>query len=159
VDFFDDRGCSARVVVGTPSRAAESGRVVRCDCLFTDMNLSKFNRVMRQCFTEHNTSDANEDLLRGCQVWIDHGNGLLTKYAHLDQTRPGLRSGAYISRGEVVGGIGVSGTGQNLPGRGKHPHLHFEIWLDGRYLGWGLTPAETIGVYEDIFGTSCEGNR
>jgi murein DD-endopeptidase MepM/ murein hydrolase activator NlpD len=47
--------------------------------------------------------------------------------------------------------VGVSGTGQNLPGRAKYPHLHFEIWLDGKYLGYGLTPAETVGIFEDIF--------
>lgn len=158
VDFFDDRGCSAKVVMGTPARAADGGKVVRVDCNFVDMDLAKFNRVMKQCLVEHNTSDANEDLLRGCQVWIDHGKGLLTKYAHLDKTRDGLRTGTYIVGGDIVGDIGVSGTGQNLPGRGKHPHLHFEIWLDGHYLGWGYTPAETIGIYEDIFGTSCEGN-
>jgi len=156
VDFFDDRACSTRVIMGTKVRAADAGRVIRADLNFLDMDGATFRRVMRQCLAAHCTSDSNEDLFRGCQIWIDHGNGLVTRYAHLGGIRNGIRSGCYVSQGETIGYVGVSGTGENLPGNPKHPHLHFEIWLDGNYLGWGLTPAETVGVFEDIFGTACE---
>ncbi len=156
VDFFHDPACKVKVVMGTPVRAADGGKVIRADVNFRDMDAVKFSKVMRQCRLEHATSDTNEDLFRGCQVWIDHGNGLMTRYAHLDSVKVGLAEGTYVSRGDVIGGVGVSGTGQNLPRRVKHPHLHFEIWLDGKYLGSGLTPAETIGLFEDIFGTACE---
>lgn len=156
VDFFDDRGCGARVIMGTPVEAADTGKVIRADGTFCDMNARQFQKVMQECLVEHTTSESNEDLFRGCQVWIDHGNGLITRYAHLSKIKDGLKVGDVVNRGAVIGYVGVSGTGQNLPGRAKHPHLHFEIWLDGKYLGWGLTPGETIGIYEDIFGTSCD---
>jgi murein DD-endopeptidase MepM/ murein hydrolase activator NlpD len=151
-DFFSDAG---PIIYGTRVFAADGGKVIRSDGGFRDMDAPKYSRVMYECHNMHITTEQNEDLLRGCQVWIDHGNGLITKYAHLDRINPALKPGMRISRGELVGYVGVSGTGENLPGRAKHPHLHFEVWLNGRYLGYGLTPAETIGVYEDIFGTTA----
>jgi len=138
--------------MGTAVRAVKDGVVVRTDANFVDMTAAKLDSVMAQCQREHRTSEKNEDLFRGCQVWIDHGNGMVTRYAHLERTNPALRLHEKIKRGELLGYVGVSGTGQNLPGRAKYPHLHFEIRLGDKYLGWGLTPQETIGVYEDIFG-------
>lgn len=151
LDFFNDQ-CGVKIITGTPVLAADGGKVIRLDKNFTDMNAATFSRVMSQCYQEHRTSEKNEDLFRGCQVWIDHGNGLVTRYAHLSKINSRLAANSFVKRGDVIGFVGYSGTGQNLPGRAKFPHLHFEIWLDGKYLGWGLTPSETVGVYEDIFG-------
>ncbi len=152
VDFFN--GAGNKVVMGTPALAADGGKIIRIDRNFKDMDEPTFNRVMSQCARDHTTSDHNEDLFRGCQVWLDHGNRMVTRYAHVDKINAKLKKDAFVNRGDVVGYIGVSGTGQNLPGKAKYPHLHFEIWLDGHYVGYGLTPGETLGVYEDIFGTA-----
>jgi murein DD-endopeptidase MepM/ murein hydrolase activator NlpD len=140
--------------MGTPVRAVKDGKIVRTDSNFVDMTAAKLESVMEQCRREHRTSEKNEDLFRGCQVWIDHGNGIVTRYAHLNRTNPALKLNERVKRGDLIGYVGVSGTGQNLPGRAKYPHLHFEIRVGDKYLGWGLTPQETIGVYEDIFGGS-----
>ncbi len=148
LDLFNDR---FRVSMDTPVVAAGPGKIVRADSNFVDMNRSTFNRVMTQCVNEHRTSDQNEDLFRGCQVWVDHGEGMITRYAHLNKINAKLRLGQSVKAGDLLGFVGVSGTGQNLPGRTKYPHLHFEILLDGKYLGYGLTPAETVGIFEDIF--------
>ncbi len=152
MDFFLDPGSKTKVTMGTPVRAADGGKVLRADANFKDMTYPQFNKVMNDCYREHRTSDHNEDLFRGCQVWVSHGNGLMTRYAHLNKINPQIKKDQSVARGDLIAFVGVSGTGQNLPGRTKYPHLHFEIWLDGKYLGWGLTPAETMGVYEDIFG-------
>lgn len=152
MDFFFDPGSRTKVTMNTPVRAADGGKVLRSDTAFKDMTYSQFSHVMNECYKEHRTSDHNEDLFRGCQVWINHGNGLITRYAHLNRVNPAITKDATVQRGDLIAYVGVSGTGQNLPGRTKYPHLHFEIWIDGKYLGWGLTPAETMGVYEDIFG-------
>ena len=152
MDFFYGGG-RAKVDMGTPVVAAADGKIVRADANFQDMNLATLNRVMADCVREHRTSDKNEDLLRGCQVWVDHGNNMITRYAHLDKINSKIKVGQTVKHGDLIGFVGVSGTGQNLPGRTKYPHLHFEIWLDGKYLGYGLTPAETVGIFENIFGT------
>ncbi|HEY9755627.1 MAG TPA: M23 family metallopeptidase [Oculatellaceae cyanobacterium] len=149
VDFFD-------VPMNKTVHSVGVGKVTRADANFVDMNEKTLNRIMAECQHEHRTSERNEDLFRGCQVWIDHGGGLTTRYAHLNKINPKLKLDQSVSRGDLLGYVGVSGTGQNLPGRAKYPHLHFEIWLDGHYLGYGLTPQETIGVYEDIFGRTSD---
>ncbi|HEY9778448.1 MAG TPA: M23 family metallopeptidase [Planktothrix sp.] len=152
LDLFYDSGARTKVQIGTPAIAALRGRVERADADYHYMTVSEFNRILAQCSRQHRTSAKNEDLFRGCQVWIDHGNRLMTRYAHLSKINLAIKKGDQISGGDVIGYVGVSGTGQDLPGRTRFPHLHFEIWLDGHYLGYGLSPEETMSVYEDIFG-------
>jgi hypothetical protein len=142
--------------MGTPVRAVKDGTILRADANFVDMSAAKYDAVMEQCRREHRTTEKNEDLFRGCQVWVDHGNGVVTRYAHLSRINPALKLDQKVSRGDLLGFVGVSGTGENLPGRAKYPHLHFEIRMAGKYLGWGLTPQETIGLYEDIFNKDKE---
>lgn len=59
----------------------------------------------------------------GRVVVLDHGGGLATVYAHLSAVR--VSEGDRVPQGDEVGWVGVTGqvTG---------PHLHFEVWLDGR---------------------------
>jgi len=151
LDFFNQPGAKIKIITGTPVRAAASGKITRIDNVYKDMNYTEYNKVIKECWQTHQTSEKNEDLFRGCQVWIDSNNGLLIKYAHLYKTNNKLHLGDEVKQGDIIGYVGVSGTGENLPGHTPYPHLHFEIWLDGKYLGWGLTPAETISLFEDMF--------
>ncbi len=158
LDFFHDPGAGTQVAVNTPALAAACGKVIRADTNYHDMDARQYNKIMSECAASQFCTEANEDLFRGCQVWIDHGNGLVTRYAHLNKARADLRVGMQVKAGETVGFIGYSGTGENQPGRVKHPHLHFEIWLDGHYLGYGLTPAETMAYYQKLFAASKRGH-
>lgn len=58
----------------------------------------------------------------GNQVEIDHGNGLLTRYAHASRLL--VRAGDLVRRGQAVAEVGTSG-------RSTGPHLHFEVLVDG----------------------------
>ncbi len=57
----------------------------------------------------------------GNALVVDHGYGIVTRYAHLDgfNTRPGQR----VRRGDVIGFVGNTG-------RSTAPHLHYEVWVD-----------------------------
>lgn len=61
----------------------------------------------------------------GIVVVIDHGNGLLTLYAHLNSTP--LNVGNRVSQGQEIGKSGNTGLSTG-------PHLHFEV------IGWPLQP-------------------
>ena len=57
----------------------------------------------------------------GNVVYIDHGNGLSTRYGHLSHIDAIV--GQRISRGEVLGRIGSTG-------RSTGPHLHYEVRIN-----------------------------
>jgi murein DD-endopeptidase MepM/ murein hydrolase activator NlpD len=58
----------------------------------------------------------------GNHVIVDHGNGFVTLYAHLNSII--VRPGENIARGQQVGTVGVTGNSTG-------PHLHFEIRYQG----------------------------
>lgn len=59
----------------------------------------------------------------GNMVEIDHGNGIITAYAHL--SRVSVRVGQDVDVGAAIGRAGSTG-------RSTGPHLHYEILRDGR---------------------------
>lgn len=59
----------------------------------------------------------------GRMVEIDHGNDIVTRYAHLSAIE--VSKGARIETGSVVGFSGSSG-------RSTGPHLHYEIRRKGK---------------------------
>ena len=61
----------------------------------------------------------------GMRVEIDHGNGYVTRYAHLSRTD--VVVGQTVARGNVIGLEGSTG-------RSTGPHLHFEIIRGGVHL-------------------------
>jgi murein DD-endopeptidase MepM/ murein hydrolase activator NlpD len=76
----------------------------------------------------------------GRAVYIDHGNGVETRYAHLQRIH--VRQGQTIEAGTLIGSIGSSG-------RSTGPHLHFEVRLDGR-------PVDPRQVMADVISPAGE---
>jgi murein DD-endopeptidase MepM/ murein hydrolase activator NlpD len=80
--------------VGTPIVAAASGKVI-----FADVH-PQYGKI----------------------VEIDHGNGLVSRYAHCSALL--VKEGDLVVRGQQVARVGTTG-------RSTGPHLHFEVRLNG----------------------------
>ena len=98
--FFNDEaraphvGLDVAVPRGTPVKASAQGTVLAVDDYF-------FN---------------------GKTVFVDHGNGLISMYCHLD--RIDVRAGDAVGQGQR---LGLSG----MTGRASGPHLHWSMILNG----------------------------
>jgi murein DD-endopeptidase MepM/ murein hydrolase activator NlpD len=73
----------------------------------------------------------------GKTIEVDHGRGFKTRYAHLSaiSVSPGQR----VAVGQRVGALGSTG-------RSTGPHLHYEIWLNGR----AVNPYRFIRAGENV---------
>ncbi len=59
----------------------------------------------------------------GNYVEIDHGNGYITAYAHMQSYL--VKKGDHVKQGQVIGQVGSTG-------RSTGPHLHYEIRLNNK---------------------------
>lgn len=59
----------------------------------------------------------------GKQTKIRHANGYETTYSHQSAFGKGIRPGARVRQGQVIGYIGTTGLSTG-------PHLHYEMWVN-----------------------------
>jgi murein DD-endopeptidase MepM/ murein hydrolase activator NlpD len=78
---------------GTPIKAANDGIIALADSLY----------------------------LTGNSIYIDHGMGLFSQYAHMSELR--VKTGDKVKKGDIIGLVGTTGFSTG-------PHLHFTFWAN-----------------------------
>ncbi|MAD96456.1 MAG: peptidase M23 [Flavobacteriaceae bacterium] len=91
------KGMDFSAPTGTPVYASGNGKVIRAQ------RSSTFGKV----------------------IYIDHGFGYRTIYAHLSKIK--VRRGNQVKRGDLIGYVGSTGLSVS-------PHLHYEVHKNGRHL-------------------------
>jgi murein DD-endopeptidase MepM/ murein hydrolase activator NlpD len=150
VDFYNGYNC-VTVGNGTSVLAAKRGTVVRADRSYTNLTQADLDAALHAAIASGGTDQASLDTFRGRQVWIEHGDGTVTRYAHLSGIAPGIAAGDIVEAGDLIGYVGESGTPESVTNPGTEYHLHFEIRIGGSYLGAGQSASEVRRLYQLAF--------
>lgn len=134
----------------TPVRAIADGVVVRAALDYQPLTAPRAADLAARCRSLRYTPPEVLDAYRGRQVWIQHDNGLVSRYAHLSAIAPGIIVGARVSRGQVIAMVGNSGTPDSVKSSTVDVHLHLELWLGDHYIGQFLRPVEAREWIERI---------
>jgi len=70
---------------------------------------------------------ANRSSTYGNVIYIDHGYGYETRYAHMNKFAPKIRKGKKVKRGDLIGYVGNTG-------RSVAPHLHYEVLYKSKHV-------------------------
>lgn len=137
-------GIDFPATAGTPVHAVGAGTIARIDSDFADWDADAESAALEEATLLGYTPSATLDRIRGRQVWIDHGGGVVTRYAHLGSVAA-LAVGDTVAAGDVIGTVGSSG----YPEGG--PHLHLEVRVGASYLGDGLSGDALHAAIEAAF--------
>ena len=150
LDFYQWASCTV-IDYSTPILAAKAGVISRADLDYVDITPADWERF------QANNWEGEEilDELRGRQVWIDHGRGIVTRYAHLSAIADGIAEGVEVRQGQIIGYPGESGQ-QEVYQDAVDIHLHFEIRIADGWLGQGETPQQARNLYLEAFGLGEE---
>lgn len=151
LDFYNGYVC-APVAKGSPVVAAKRGTVIRADVNYTNPSVEELATILDQQQTQGYTDPEAFDKLRGRQVWIDHGDGVITRYCHLSDVAAGIRPGVTVEAGQLIAYVGNTGILEGAQDPNAEIHLHFELRDGSGFVGQGMAPAAVRQLYTRIFG-------
>jgi len=150
LDFYDADNCTF-IGLDTEVLAAKAGTVIRADRAYEDLTAERLAELEELIASGDADDPEIEDTFRGRQVWIDHGDGTVARYAHLDGIADGIDVGVEVEEGELIAYVGDSGTPESVTDPDTEVHLHFEVRVGDQYLGQGRPPDEVRRLYEQAF--------
>ena len=133
----------------TPVLAVKDGVIIRADRDYTPMTADEWRN--QSGYYQKNPCTFVKRSFGGIQVWIDHEDGIVTTYNHLSKIDKNIKVGSRVKREQRIGWAGNSGMLGESEGKDYGIHLHFEIWVDGYYLGEGMNIKEIRQYFSWIF--------
>ena len=150
VDFYDYDNCT-KIGKGTAIIAAKDGIVIRADHNYHALTLAELSAADKRITEGHANDPDVLDLFRGRQVWIDHGKGIVTRYAHTSDVAASINVGDHVKQGDVIAFVGDSGTPESISDPGLEEHLHFELRTGETFLGKSLPAGDVRALYTRLF--------
>lgn len=152
-DFVN--GTAGRPLSGQePVVAVADGEILRIDQDYADPSRETLEYWAGLAASPGFTGDYALDQLRGCQVWIRHESGHVSRYAHLSAVHPELSPGDQVEQGQAVGQTGTSGRPPTADEQEPAAHLHFGLWspAGNRHLCQETEPLACHRQLRGIFG-------
>ena len=153
IDFYWVAG--ETVTSDTPVLSVAEGEVIRVDREYEAPSGEEMEEMLSHTQAVYHTPEDTLDVLRGRQVWIDHGDGLVSRYCHLSAVADGLEVGQWVEQGQILGHVGNSGTPASYYGQGLEIHLHLDLRIGDGYLGQHLRPIEVKRWLKQAFGAGA----
>lgn len=150
MDFYTYDNCVA-VPGGAEVLAMKAGTVTRADHGFVEMTVAELDDLLARVETQGFTDAEALDRFRGRQVWVDHGGGIVTRYAHLGSIPENIQEGDAVGAGELIAFVGDSGTPEAITSPGIENHAHIEIRVGDSFLGEGLPEDQVRYLFEQVF--------
>lgn len=118
-----------------------------------DLNASSGTQIKSPLDGEVIDAEIRNDACGGT-IYINHADGYKTRYCHCKQIN--VKKGDIVKKGDVVGLTG-GGNGEVGQGRSTGPHLHFEVYKDGKT----VDPMNHLGseVGEFVAGSSAADTK
>jgi murein DD-endopeptidase MepM/ murein hydrolase activator NlpD len=139
--YFDQQG--KRVDETTAVLAQADGVIVRADWDYVEFTFEQREQILELSHTLPHTPQYILDQLRGRSVWVQYEKGVMVRYAHLHSIYEGIEIGARVTRGQVIGYVGNSGTSSGVKGNEDDYHLHMDLLIYGQ-LFWEKLDSEDI---------------
>jgi len=149
IDFYSNT-VGVTVNRNTPVHAIADGVVIRALTDYQPLTAAQSDAWVVESIRLGYTPPEVLDGYRGRQVWIDHGGGMVSRYAHLGSIEAGIVEGAEVTRGQVIARVGNSGTPGSVNSETYDVHLHLELWVGDHFVGQFLRPIEAREWLERI---------
>ncbi len=112
----------------TPVRAVADGIVIRALVDYQPLTEAQAEAWYAQSRSPGYTPPDVLDGYRGRQVWIDHGNDVVSRYAHLSSIEPDIEEGAEVTRDRLSARWATRARPASVNSETIEVHLHMELW-------------------------------
>lgn len=151
IDWYS-YGSGIQIDKKTKVYSMDAGVVVRADHDYKEMTTAEREKVLAiGRANKGQTPQYILDRLRGCSVWIQHSNGLMARYVHLDRIDDSIQVGTKIQPGQFIGYVGNSGTSDGAEGSTDGLHLHLDLFIYGDWFWKNYTMTERRLILEKVF--------